>query len=78
MKIQMEEKKTRKDQETKKLKELTRTHFGPEGDNFTTDITLKQDELKKNQFNADLTHQMVQNSAHKNKWASIKRREYIQ
>ena len=74
----MEEKKTRKDQETKKLKELTRTHFGPEEDNFTTEFTLKQEDLKKNQLNADLTHQMAQNSAHKNKWASIKRREDIQ
>ena len=52
----MEEKKTRKDQETKKLKELTRTHFGPEEDNFTAEFTMKQEELKKNQLNADLTH----------------------
>jgi hypothetical protein len=44
----MEETKARKDQETKMLKELVRTHFGPEEDHFTTDFTLKQAELRKN------------------------------
>ena len=60
------------------MKELTRTHFGPEEDHFTTDFTKKQEELKRNQLNADLTAQIAQNSSHKAKWASISRREDIQ
>ena len=48
MKLQIEEGKSRKEQEIKKMKELTRTHFGPEEDHFTTDFTKKQEELKRN------------------------------
>ena len=57
------------------MKELTRTHFGPEEDYFTTDFTKKQEELKRNQLNADLTAQISMNQTQKAKWASINRRE---
>ena len=78
MKLQIEERKARKEQETKKFKELTRTHFGPEEDLFTADFTKKQDEMRKTQLFADLTTQMTQNSAHKAKIAALSRREALQ
>jgi hypothetical protein len=43
LKLQIEEDLKRKEQENQKLKELTRTHFGPEDDNFTTDFAKHHD-----------------------------------
>ena len=60
------------------MKELTKTHFGPEEDPFTVEFTMKQEEMRRTQLNADLSTQIAKNSAQKAKWAAIGRREDLQ
>ena len=43
------------------MKELTKTHFGPEEDPFTVDFAQKQEEMRRTQLNAELNSQIAKN-----------------
>jgi hypothetical protein len=75
LKIQMEEAKLRKEHEEKYLKEKTRTHFGPENDEFINDFTKKREQQNKAFMENTLRGQIHENVNRKNTRKEIDRRE---
>lgn len=74
----MEEQKLRKDKEESQLKELTKTHFGPEEDDFTNEYQKRRTLQGKGNLDTNLKGQIGENTEKSNKRREIERREELQ